>query len=70
MTSKEKVIALFDEIGLGYALEYEEEKQIVRLSNDYMTYRGGMAKVDGYTGFYTDFVFDGNGEFKSVGIWE
>lgn len=64
MTDKEKLIKLFDEFGIGYDVgEYNDGTQRVLLEK-------GNKKVIGYSGFFTEFYFDGEGKFIEVGIWE
>lgn len=44
----------------GYASRRDGEEEIP----------GDEAKVDGYSGFYTCFVFDTEGRFVRMGAWE
>ena len=75
MTDREKLKALFDGFGIGYAEEQLEEKVVgakdaISLSCDNSVYPTGMKKVSGYDGFYADFFFNSNGKFIEVKIWE
>ena len=67
-TDKQKVIDLFDELGIGYKLkddEYPQHTNSIKIKAGY-----SYNKVDGYGSFYTLFNFDENDKFVDAGIWE
>ena len=58
-TDKEKFIALLDHLEIGFN---EGDDSIVC---------GDMhERVTGYSGFYTEFEFNDDGDFISMGAWE
>jgi hypothetical protein len=59
MTDKEKVISLFRELNIGFS----DEEGFVK------TYSGDTNNV-GYNFFYTEFRFDKDGTFVSMGAYE
>lgn len=61
-TDREKVVALFTELGIGFKPNEFDANNI--------TCTEGDAKIDGYRGFYTDFKFDEAGKFVEMGAWE
>lgn len=62
-TDKEKLTALFTELGIGFKPNpHNEQNSIVCECGD--------AKISGYNGFYTQFDFEANGKFKEMGAWE
>lgn len=67
MTDREKLLALLNEWGVPYL---EEHSGCVLVGN----YAPGMPvnpeKIDGYSGFYTSFDFDTEGQFLKMGAWE
>jgi len=56
MTDKEKLLKLLSEFGVGFR---EEGKSVICDE--------GMDKVEGYPGFFTEFEFDIDGKFLSMG---
>jgi hypothetical protein len=67
MTDKEKLVILLTELGIGFEL----------MSDHYLCdnetgvwFGAGHNKVEGYSGFYTEFVFDEGGTFKKAGVYE
>lgn len=63
MTDKEKLISLLTEFGVGFSEESCDDDSTI-------TCEQGMAKVTGYGGFATMFVFSPSGAFVSMGAWE
>lgn len=67
MTDKEKVEALFKELGIGYELDYpmgcNGELRIVCKALS-------CKNVEGYDGFVAIFNFDRDGKFDRLGVWE
>lgn len=59
MTDREKLKKLFTELGIGFT---EDENRIAC--------EQGNGKIKGYSGFFTDFSFDGDGKFIEMGVWE
>ena len=59
MNDKEKLKALLTEFGVVFE---EKDNNIVC--------RDGAEKVGGYLGFFTEFEFDAEGKFISIGAWE
>ena len=70
MTDREKLIALFTELGIGF--EYEEQTDWYKSteSRGSLVCLEGRAKIDGYGMFFADFQFDENGKFIKMGVWE
>jgi hypothetical protein len=77
-TQLEKLVAVFDDLGIGY---YREKRQKdTRFPNSTSTgyntegttirIEQGQIKVDGYYGFYADFYFELDGRFIDIGIYE
>lgn len=72
MTDLEKLKALLDEWGVPYSEEVDGERIMVKHGNEML----GSAslpqsdKVTGYHGFFTEYVFAGDGSFVRVGAWE
>ena len=65
MTDKEKLINVFNELGIGFV----EDPDCVKLQVE-GSYNVACKNVDGYPGFYADFHFDENGKFRIVEIGE
>ena len=63
VTDYEKLKALFDEFGIGY-----DEMSTGKLG--YLRCKEGGEKIEGYVEFYTDFDFDKDGNFLTMGAWE
>lgn len=61
-TDKEKLEALFNELGIGFKPCAYDPNSI--------TCSEGDAKIEGYNGFYTDFCFDEAGMFIKMDIGE
>jgi len=61
-TDREKVVALFTELGIGFKPDEHDANSI--------TCTEGDAKIGGYRGFYTNFKFDEAGKFIEMAIWE
>ena len=59
MTDKEKVIQFLTELGVGFV----DDEGDIRCAE-------GMSKVAGYSTFYTQFSFDDDGSFISIGAYE
>lgn len=66
MTDYEKLRALFTEFGIGYDQGFSKDSREMFIT---LEAKCG-AKVDGYSGFVADFVFDECGGFDRVGVWE
>jgi hypothetical protein len=65
MSDKEKVVALFTELGIGFTDSPTHDGQgTVILCEE------GDAKIEGYTCFFTEFFFSPEGEFLSMGAGE
>lgn len=60
LTDKEKVMALFTELGIGF----EQEKT----SNNLVCTEGNR-RIGGYRGFETYFEFDDDGKFTQMTNW-
>lgn len=58
-TGKEKLIALFTELSIGFELR----------GNDLFC-EEGKEKISGYSRFFTRFEFDSDGAFIQMGAWE
>lgn len=77
MNDIDKVKAFLSELGIGFGLTPEcadnmsdEWKASHQIHKQSITCREGMDKVEGYCGFVTEFYFDADGCFLSMGIWE
>jgi hypothetical protein len=62
-TDKQKLIDLLND----FRIKFREESRTITINSDRY---GEDSKVSGYMGFFTDFEFDNNGGFISMGIWE
>ena len=65
MTDKEKLIALLTEWGVGF-----RESEGTDGGSDITLRADRDEKVNGYCDFYANFVFDAQGKFDCVGIYE
>ena len=75
MRDKDKVASLLSELGIEF-----EVTNVDRMSKGWKAAHArtrwaircieGMDKVEGYSGFETDFYFDTDGDFVCMGIWE
>jgi hypothetical protein len=63
MTDKEKLIALLGEWGVQYDVTFDGTQWVV-------TCPQGAHKVNGYTGFETQFTFSDAGTFVEMGAYE
>ena len=63
MSDKEKLEKLLNEFGIGFIEEKENKKT-------YIVCEEGFNKVFGYTGFAARFIFDKNGKFYRMVIYE
>ena len=61
MTDKEKLCTLLTEFGV----EWREKGESIKCGGG-----GDYAKITGYPGFYTKFIFDEDGKFIKMGAWE
>jgi hypothetical protein len=61
MTDKEKLITLFNELGIQFTEE---------VNNTIICGVNSGEKIQGYFGFYVEFIFGENGNFLNMGIWE
>jgi len=60
-TDKEKVMALFTELGIGF----KQDK-----TSNCLNCESGDPKIGGYSNFQTQFEFDDTGKFMSMNLWE
>ena len=67
MTDKEKLIALFNDWGVGYELEDGSE---MFPGGPHVICKESKAKISGYSMFCTVFEFDETGQFIKMGAWE
>ena len=75
MSDKDKVAVLLSELGIEFEVD-----TIERMGSDWNLSHPnarwaircveGMNRVEGYCGFITEFYFDADGKFISMGIWE
>ncbi len=72
-----KLAFLLEEFGIPFRKDCEEDTWKITLGyygDAYQEVAGteewSHPKIDGYPGFYTQFIFDTNGKFLSVGAWE
>ena len=77
MNDLDKVKTLLSDLGVGFNVETEcedsqskEWKATHPMHKQSITCIEGMDKVEGYCGFITEFYFDADGKFISMGIWE
>ena len=75
MTHLEKFVALYKEFGIDVKVEKTNTGFSVKLSDS--SYKSEedifttfSDKLDGYSSFYSDIEFDGEGNFKRQGFWE
>ena len=61
MTDKERLIELLTSFGIPF----RKEPFTIECKTD-----AGGDKITGYSGFYTEFMFDVDGKFEKMGIWE
>lgn len=69
MTDVEKLIELLSSFGVEFSRDNEAKSDAV-VDSDVVTLYCGSEKVGGYCGFFTEFEFDENGTFVTVGAWE
>ncbi len=69
MTQRELLIELFDYFGIGYN---RNGNTVTIYTYDFETsnIEEGGVKVTGYCGFAADFMFNDDGSFIEVSIWE
>lgn len=60
MSDKEKLQTLFEEFGVGFKC----------VDTNRVELEEGEPKIGGYSGFYTVFNFDKDGNFIGVRLWE
>lgn len=70
MTDLQRVTDLFTDLGILYTTVLVDGEQHVRLEVDREIYRKPELKVRGYKGFVSTYMFDENGKFLQVNIWE
>lgn len=70
MTDLEKLRELIEEFVIGYEEKRDDSECIIRFKTSFKLEKQEKKKVYGYTGFFCNFVFDSEGKFKSVGVWE
>lgn len=73
MKTVDDVTKFLDALGVGYVIEPSEMKDATtRVRCGVGAYESGdqHTKVGGYTGFYTTFEFDAEGNFIEMGAWE
>jgi hypothetical protein len=67
MTDLDKFLELIK----GFGLEFNKyEFEISGVKTTTIEFSTDMNKVNGYTGFSTDFLFDNEGKFLELGIYE
>jgi hypothetical protein len=71
-TDLEKMRTLFTELGIGFRESKKYEHPDIDVIKMQVADSSGPGddKVDGYSGFCTDYEFDSNGKFIVVKIWE
>lgn len=69
MTDVEKLIELLSSFGVEFSRDDMARADTGKIS-DVVTLYCGSEKVGGYCGFFTEFEFDENGTFVTVGAWE
>lgn len=67
-TDKEKLEAVFNELGIGYNQMRKDYLKKGAHSGIWFNY--AHKGVDGYMSFYTQFEFDESGKFIGAGVWE
>ena len=67
MTDLEKFKDLFRSVGIGFSERTDEHKYEICTI---LTCKQGDSKVTGYSSFFSDFVFSGDGSFMELGAWE
>jgi len=67
MNHYEKVKTLFTELEIPISEAVSKDKKTITLSVDD---NRDNNKIEGYSPFFTEFIFDENGKFIKVGIWE
>jgi hypothetical protein len=60
---------MFDRLGIQYTLQTLDASKD-EIDGIRITVETGTPKVDGHTGFFTDFVFDPKGNLLKLGLWE
>ncbi len=69
MTDLEKVVNMFESLGVPMTLDNEENGcTLITLTDSCDDF--GEGKVRGYSGFYTYYAFDAEGKFEFIGIYE
>ena len=66
LNDMDKLTQLFTELGIGFQLDAYtkgDKRRVIRCEE-------GNKKITGYSLFYTDFVFDLEGNFIEMGAWE
>jgi hypothetical protein len=66
MNDLEKLKELLYSFGIVHEITVDPNKERIWLSIEAKS----CDKVEGYSGFYTHFTFDKDGNFLKMGIWE
>lgn len=72
-TDKEKLEALFTELGIGFKRvpQFDIRPADARIPSDTTIYcSANEPRIDGYNGFETTFVFDDDGKFIKMDLYE
>lgn len=70
MSDYDKLKALFTEFGIGFNEGKDDEYLGCDDTDNKIVIAAGDSKVDGYCMFFTEFVFEKDGSFSNVGLWE
>lgn len=70
MTDKEKLLHLLAEFGIDSFERVSEDKIEIEIDVPAQRELRAHGKVRGYSGFMNEFVFDKDGNFVYMGIWE
>jgi hypothetical protein len=74
MTDLEKLTSLLTEFGIGFTIPTDipptKQWNAIPPNSIVIECEEGSEKIIGYTNFYTHFIFNQDGSFLKMGIWE
>lgn len=69
MSERKQLRAMLERRGIPFEDFVNSDEELV-VKVEVPLVGGDQQKVDGYSGFYAEFIFDQAGVLKRVGVWE